>query len=85
MACFCAHGWVCEEHPDQPMEHTTPATHETQDGRTLAYQEICSGPGTHCLNPECNFGRANLKRQEVDAAINRKWYPNGFPQPGRGH
>jgi hypothetical protein len=82
MACHCANGWVCEAHPDQPYEHLTPDSYRTFDGRELAYKTLCGGAGMHYMNPECEYGRENLKRKEIDDRIDREWYPNGFPQAG---
>jgi len=36
----------------------------------------------HCLEPTCPFGRENLKRREIDEAINRQWYPEMFALEG---
>lgn len=37
----CADGWVCEEHPDLPMNH-------------LNGRNACRGAGAPCSNPRCD-------------------------------
>ena len=46
MACWCNDGWVCEDHPDQPVSHQVPKD-----------QRACGGAGMPCTNPKCKYGR----------------------------
>src|SRR6266496_849093 len=62
MVCYCAEGWVCEEHPDKPWPHP-------------GLLGECPGPGMPCENPACVFGRAALERKAIDEAIDRERYP----------
>lgn len=51
----CNDGWLCEDHPDQPHQHTTPAQYDPGDGRMIPYNEICGGAGIPRDKPRCPY------------------------------